>query len=146
MINKYENFIKKKIKTIVVFYHRLQNILKSSSYPRILSQVNSIKKKQWVNPTLENECELKRFKACAVYPRVGPFWIYTTVSFFKKPSPLSSCVCVLKIFSILKRKNSGLIPHQKMSMSKRGIAVVTAYKANFEKSYLTNLIHRFKIV
>ena len=124
MINKYENFIKKKIKTIVVFDHRLQNILKSSSYPRILSQVNFIKKKQWVNPTLKNECELKRFKACAVYPRVGPFQIYTTVSFFKKPSSRSSCVCVLKIFSILKRKNSGLILHWKMSVSQRGLKPV----------------------
>ena len=31
------------------------------------------RKKQWVNPTLENECELKMFKACFVYPRVRPF-------------------------------------------------------------------------
>ena len=30
-------------------------------------------------------------------------------------SPL--CVCVLKILNILKRKNSGLIPHWKMSVS-----------------------------
>ena len=58
-----------------------------------------------VNPKLENECELKRFKACAVYPRVWPFWIYTTVSFFNKPfSPLP--VCVLKILCILKQKKS----------------------------------------
>ena len=76
------------------------------------------KKKQWINPTLENECEFKRFKACAVYPslgytaqalnllnswipRVRSFWIYTTVNFFKKPYPFSPCVCVLKILSIL---------------------------------------------
>ena len=30
-------------------------------------------------------------------------------------------VCVLKIFSILKRKNSGLTPYWKMSVSKRGL-------------------------
>ena len=51
----------------------------------------------------------------AVYPRVRLFLIYTTVSFFKKPSPFSLLpsphVCVLKILSILKRKNSGLISH-----------------------------------
>ena len=33
------------------------------------------KKKQWVNPIFENECELKRFKVCAMYPRVKSFWI-----------------------------------------------------------------------
>ena len=60
-------------------------VLKNTQY--------SQKKKQWVNPTLENECKLKRFKTCAVYPRVRHFWIYTTVSFFKKPSPLFPCVC-----------------------------------------------------
>ena len=47
-----------------------------------------------INPTLEKECELKRFKVCVVYLRVEPFWIYTTISLFKKPSPLSPCVCV----------------------------------------------------
>ena len=40
-----------------------------------------------------------------MYPRVRLFWIYTTVSFFKKKNLLPSpcvCVCVLKILSILK--------------------------------------------
>ena len=50
---------------------------------------------------MENECELKRFKACVVYPKVRPFWIYITVSFFKKPSLLLPCV--LKILSILNK-------------------------------------------
>ena len=62
----------------------------------------SKKKKQWVNPTLENEYELKMFKACTVYPRVRSFWIYTTINFFKTISPLP--VCVLKRLSILKKK------------------------------------------
>ena len=56
----------------------------------------TIVSKQWVNPTFENKCELKMFKACTMYPKVMPFGIYTTVSFFKKPSPLSPCVCLLK--------------------------------------------------
>ena len=38
-----------------------------------------------------------------VYSRFRPFWIYTTVSFFKKKFP-SLPVCVLKILSILKKK------------------------------------------
>ena len=57
--------------------------------------------------TLENECELKRFNTCAVYLRVRPFWIYTTVSFFKTFSPLLLCVCVcvcVKICSILQKR------------------------------------------
>ena len=54
-----------------------------------------------VNPTLKNKCELKKFKTCAVYLRVRPFWIYTTVSFFKTFSHLP--MYVLKILSILKR-------------------------------------------
>ena len=33
-------------------------------------------------------------------------------------------VCVLKILSILKRKNSGLIPHWKMSVSKKSLKIV----------------------
>lgn len=41
-----------------------------------------------VNPTFKNEYKLKRFKACAVYSRVEPFWIYTAVSFFKTFSSL----------------------------------------------------------
>ena len=53
----------------------------------------SQKKKQWVNPTLENECELKRFKTRAMYPRFRPFWIYTTISFFKTFFHLPMCVC-----------------------------------------------------
>ena len=55
-----------------------------------------------VTLSLENECELKRFKACVVYQRVRPFWIYITVSLFIKLYSLSTCV--LKIFSILKTK------------------------------------------
>jgi len=51
---------------------------------------------------LEIECDLKRFKVCAVYPKVRPFWIYTTISFFKTFSVLPMYVCV-KIFSILKK-------------------------------------------
>ena len=66
-----------------------------------------------MNLTLENECELKRFKACAVYSRLRLFWIYTTVSFFKTFFHL--LVCVLKIFSILKKKkvvtNQGALVH-----------------------------------
>ena len=42
-----------------------------------------------------------------MYPRVRHFWIYTTVSFFKKTfSHLS--VCVLKILSILKKKSTNI--------------------------------------
>ena len=48
--------------------------------------------------------ELKRFKTCTVYSRVRPFWIYTTVSFFKKKKFSHLLVGVLKIFSILKKK------------------------------------------
>ena len=59
--------------------------------------------KNFFFPTLKNECELKRFKACVVYSRVRHFWIYTTGSFFKKPSPPLH-VCVLKILSLLKKK------------------------------------------
>ena len=64
---------------------------------------NKNKKNKHFNckPTLENECELKIFKTCSVYLRVRPFWIYTTVSFFIIFFPLP--VCVLKIFSILKK-------------------------------------------
>ena len=66
-----------------------------------------------------------RNKACVVYSRISPFWIYTTVSFFKTFSPLSLCVCVcVKILSILKRKNSGLIPHWKMRVSYRDLKPV----------------------
>ena len=66
---------------------------------------NKNKKNKHFNckPTLENECELKIFKTCSVYLRVRPFWIYTTVSFFIIFFPLP--VCVLKIFSILKKKH-----------------------------------------
>ena len=32
---------------------------------------------------MKNECELKKFKICAVYLRVRSFKIYTTISFFK---------------------------------------------------------------
>ena len=50
-----------------------------------------------------------------MYPKVKPFWIYTVISFFKTFSSCE-CVCVcVKILNILKRKNSGLIPHWKMS-------------------------------
>ena len=52
--------------------------------------------------TLKNKCELKRFKVFAVYPKLRPFWIYITVSFFKTFFLL--LVCVLKILSILKKK------------------------------------------
>ena len=38
-----------------------------------------------------------------VYSRFRPFWIYTTVSFFKKHFP-SLHMCVLKIISIQKKK------------------------------------------
>ena len=42
-----------------------------------------------------------------------------------KPSLISPCVCVrVKIHSILKRKNSGLIPHWKMSVSYRCLKLV----------------------
>ena len=37
-----------------------------------------------------------------------------------KPSPISPCVCV-KIFSILKRKNSGLISHWKINVSYKSL-------------------------
>ena len=57
------------------------------------------KRKTVINPTLENEHDLKRFKDYVVYLRVRSFWIYTTVSFFKKHSPLSPYV--LKIISFL---------------------------------------------
>ena len=67
------------------------------------------------------------FKACVMYSRVRPFWIYITVSFFKKTLSFPF-VCVLKIFSILKRKNSGLIPHWKMSVSKRDLKHVMYIK------------------
>ena len=42
---------------------------------------------------------------------------YTQLSVSLRPSPrVSVCVCVcVKILNILKRKNSGLIPHWKMS-------------------------------
>ena len=69
---------------------------------KILSILKRKKKILWVNPTLENECKLKRFKICAMYQRVRLFWIYTTVNFFKTFSPLP--VCVLKILIILKTK------------------------------------------
>ena len=46
-----------------------------------------------------NLSELKRFKTYAVYPKVRPFWIYTTVSFFKKPSPLFPCMRVNNQYS-----------------------------------------------
>ena len=46
---------------------------------------------------------LNLFKAYTVYPRVKPFWIYTTISFFKIFSSFPTCV---KIFSILKKKSS----------------------------------------
>ena len=44
------------------------------------------------------------FKTCAVYPRVRPFWIYTTVFFFKKLYSLSLCVCVKKYLVFSKKK------------------------------------------
>ena len=50
-------------------------------------------KEKTMGPTLENECKLKIFKVSTVYPRVRPFWIYTTVSFFKIFSHLPVCVC-----------------------------------------------------
>ena len=50
---------------------------------------------------------------------------YTPLLVSLKPSLISPCVCVcVKILSILKRKNSGLIPHWKMSVSKRGLKPV----------------------
>ena len=51
---------------------------------------------------MENECKVKRFKFYAVYSRVRLFWIYITVNFFK--TFFSLLVCMLKIFSILKKK------------------------------------------
>ena len=51
-------------------------------YP-YLTHLGCQKKKQWVNPTLKNECMLKKFKAYAAYSKVKPFWIYITVNFFK---------------------------------------------------------------
>ena len=56
-----------------------------------------------------------RMDTCAHKPNFL-FWLFSftclaSVSF----SPLP--VCVLKILSIFKRKNSGLIPHWKMSVS-----------------------------
>ena len=80
---------------------------------------------------LPSQCELYRFKAYSMYPRVMPFWIYTTVSFFKTFSPLPLCVCVcvcVKILSILKRKNNGLISYWKMSVSYRGLKLVLCFK------------------
>ena len=50
---------------------------------------------------MKNECELKKFKVCTVYPRIRSFSIYTIVSFFKTLSTLPVCV---KILSILKKK------------------------------------------
>ena len=44
------------------------------------------------------------FKTCAVYPRVRPFWIYTTVSFFKELYSLSLCVCVKKYLVFSQKK------------------------------------------
>ena len=41
--------------------------------PKTMLKILTQKKKQWINPKLENECELKRFKAYAVYSRVGHF-------------------------------------------------------------------------
>ena len=63
----------------------------------------SFNRKQHINPQLENGNELKRFKICAVCLRIRLFWIYTTITFFKKNlSPL--LIYVLKILSIKKKK------------------------------------------
>ena len=62
-----------------------------------------------MNPTLENECKLKRFKVYVVYSRIRLFWIYTTINFFK--TFFSLLMCVLKIFSILKKKCIVLMFH-----------------------------------
>ena len=86
--------------------------------------------KNFFFPTLKNECELKRFKYCVVYSRVRHFWIYTTVSFFKKPSPPLP-MCVLKILSILKKKkkkvfkNTMFIPqcHLKINFDKKKLII-----------------------
>ena len=51
---------------------------------------------------MKNECELKKFKICAVYPRVKSFKIYTTISFFKIFFPL--LVCVKKYLVSLKKE------------------------------------------
>ena len=43
--------------------------------------------------SLENECELKKFKVYIINQRVKSFWIYITVSFFKTFFLLSVCMC-----------------------------------------------------
>ena len=59
----------------------------------------SQKKKLWIYLILENEFELKRFKVYTVYPRVRPFWIYTTVSLYNTYSLLPTCVLKYLVFS-----------------------------------------------
>ena len=73
----------------------------SNFLPKILTILK--RKKQWVNPTLKNEYELLRFKACDVYPRVRSFWIYTLLISLK-PSLPSSCMCMLKNLVFSKKK------------------------------------------
>ena len=50
-------------------------------------------KKNLVNLTFENKCELKIFKTCAVYLKVGPFG-YTPLSVFLRFFFVCVCVCV----------------------------------------------------
>ena len=53
---------------------------------------------------MKNECELKKFKTCAVYPRVRLFLIYTTIGFFKTFSSLPLCVLKYSVFFKKKKK------------------------------------------
>ena len=98
-------------------------------------QIKFIMKKQTIVYTYIKFC-ITIIVICVVYPRVWPFWIYNTVSFFKKLSPLSPCVCV-KILIILKRKNNGLIPHWKMSVSYRDLKHVLCIQELGPFGYIT---------
>lgn len=40
---------------------------------KLIFQKDLTLEKQRVNSTLENECEIKKFKSCAVYSKVRPF-------------------------------------------------------------------------
>ena len=86
--------------------------------------VFSKKKNSGLIPHWKMSVSYRGLKHMLCIQELGPFG-YTLLLVSLKSSSFSSCVCVcVKIFSILKRKNSGLIPHWKMSMSYRGLKSV----------------------
>ena len=73
----------------IIIIQKLQCNLTSMLFGVCVLKILSIlkRKNSELIPHWKMSVSKKKFKACIVYSRVRPFWIYTTIVSLKKPSP-----------------------------------------------------------